>query len=78
MPVSEAPIGAFVALLVKVIVPDAVPLACGLNVQVKVALWPAASVTGRDNPLIENSGLVDDADDTVTPAPPAVSVPARF
>jgi hypothetical protein len=50
---------AFVALLVTVKVPEAFPAAVGLKTALKLALAPAAKVTGRESP------------DTEIPAPEA-------
>ena len=50
---------AFVALLVTVKVPEAFPAAVGLNIALKLALAPAARVTGSESP------------DTEMPAPEA-------
>ena len=63
------------ALLAKVRLADVVPEACGAKVTVNGAELPAAMVTGSEIPLSANSGLVTLADDTVTLAPVAVSVP---
>jgi hypothetical protein len=62
-------------LLAKETVVEAAPLDCGANVTVKVALCPAARVTGNESPLIENSELPTSAEETTTLAPVAVSVP---
>ena len=51
------------------------PEACGVNVTVNGVELPAAMVTGSEIPLSANSGLFKLADDTVTLAPVAVSVP---
>jgi hypothetical protein len=50
---------AFVALLITVKVPEAFPAAVGLNIALKLAVAPAAKVTGNESP------------DTETPAPEA-------
>jgi len=63
------------ALLVKVSVPLAAPVVCGLKVTVNDALCPAAIVTGSDRPLRLNAPLLEPAPVTVTLAPLAVSVP---
>jgi hypothetical protein len=42
------------------------------------ALCPAARVSGNDNPVSLNSGLLELTDETVTLAPLAVSDPAWF
>ena len=51
----------------------AVPLRCGLNVNVNEAVWLAASVKENFSPLTANSELVKVSDDTVTGAPLADS-----
>ena len=43
--------GVFSALLVKTIVPLALPVAAGANATLKLTLCPAARVTGIDSPL---------------------------
>ena len=63
------------ALLTKLKLADVVPEACGAKVTVNGAELPAAIVIGSEIPPSENSGLVTLADDTVTLAPVAVSVP---
>ena len=78
LPVTEAADGAFVALLVKEMLPEDVPLAWGANVTVNVALCPAAMVAGNDKPLSVNLGLLEPAEAIVTLAPLAVSVPVWF
>jgi hypothetical protein len=78
LPVSEAAHGPFVALLANEMLAEDTPLACGVKLTVKVALWPAAIVAGSDNPLTVNSGLLETAEDTVTLAPLAVRVPVLF
>src|SRR3974390_1830998 len=57
--------------------PDAAPEFCGVKVTEKVALCPAASVTGRESPLNANSELFEEPDEIVTLAPDAVSVAVR-
>ena len=61
-----------VASLAKVSVPLAAPAACGLNVTVKAALWPAGTVRGKEIPLRTNRELLLLAEVTVTSAPVAV------
>ena len=53
---------------------EAVPLACGVKVIVKEAVWPAGIVTGNESPPSRNSELLPEADDTVTLDPLAVNV----
>ena len=76
MPVSDS-VGEFEALLVKESVPAAVPEAWGAKATVMGMLCPAAMVSGKVAPLRENSELLTLAEDTVTLAPVALSVPAR-
>ena len=78
VPAADSVTGAFVALPANVMVPDAAPLAVGLNVSVKETLWPAARVNGREIPFMPNSGLVVATEETVTPAPLAVRVPVSL
>jgi len=75
VPVTEAADGALAALLENEMLPEVAPLAWGANVSVNVALRPAAMVAGSDNPLSANSPLLEVAEETVTLAPLAVSVP---
>ena len=63
------------ALLAKLRLADAEPEACGAKVTVNGAEFPAAMVSGSEIPLSANSGLLKLADDKVTLAPVAVSVP---
>ena len=63
------------ALLAKLRLADAEPEACGAKVTVNGAEFPAAMVSGSEIPLSANSVLLKLADDTVTLAPVAVSVP---
>src|SRR5579864_5335169 len=76
-PLNESA-GEFEALLTKLSAPEAVPVACGVNVTVNCALLPAGIVTGKDSPLRVNSELLTLADVTVTLAPVALSVAGRF
>lgn len=73
-PVRVSTVGVLAALLVREMLPDAVPLVCGAKVKVNDALWLAAIVAGRDNPPRLNSGLVEVAEETVTLDPVAVRV----
>jgi hypothetical protein len=63
------------ALLVKESRAEAVPEAWGVKAMAMGTLCPAAMVSGKPTPLTENSGLLTLADDTVTLAPVALSVP---
>ena len=60
--------------LAKEMVPDAAPLACGVNVTLNATLLPAAMVAGNEIPLRPNSVLLRVADVTVTLAPAALRV----
>src|SRR2546429_193787 len=50
--------------------PEAVPLLCGVNVTLTGALCPAASALGNETPFKLKSGLLGLADETVTFDPP--------
>jgi hypothetical protein len=78
VPDTASAVGEFVALLVKDRLPELAPLACGVNVTVKVALWPAFNVIGKDKPLSLNSALFEEASEIVTPEPFAVIVAFWF
>lgn len=56
---------------------EVAPLACGVKVTVKEVDWPAASVTGKDNPESKNSPLLMPADVIVTEAPLTAKLPLR-
>jgi hypothetical protein len=75
VPVRSSTVEDGTALLAKVSVPLVFPVACGLNVTVKVALFPAAIFAGMLIPLKENRELLLLAELIVTSAPLAVSVP---
>jgi len=77
VPLNESTAG-FEALLAKETVPEAAPVACGVNVTVNCTLLPAGIVTGNDSPLRVNSELLRLADVTVTLAPVALSCAGRF
>ena len=64
---------AFAALLLKEMVPEAVPLVCGVNTMLKEALWPALNVSGNAIPLSANSELLEVAEETVTLDPLALN-----
>lgn len=74
-PVSVAVEGVFEALLTNERLVEAVPLDSGVNVTVKVTLFPADKLTGNESPLMENSELPTSTDDTTMLAPVAVNVP---
>ena len=75
MPVRDSVVVGGDALLVKVNVPVAAPVACGLNVTVNFALCPAWIVMGKEIPLSVNRELLLLAALMVTFAPAAASVP---
>lgn len=62
-------------MLVKVTVPLAAPVDCGVKVTVKDALLPAEIVAGSESPLRLKTELLMLAAVTVTSAPLALSVP---
>jgi hypothetical protein len=62
------------ALLPKAILAELVPLACGVKVTVKEAVFPAGIVIGTCIPPKENSGVLTEADETVTLDPLAARV----
>jgi hypothetical protein len=64
------------ALLENESMAEAVPDVWGAKTTVTGTLCPAAMVNGKMTPLTENSGLLRLAEDTVTLAPVALSVPA--
>ena len=76
VPVRSSTVEVGTALLTNVSVPLADPVACGLNVTVKVALFPAGIFAGSVIPLSENRELLLLAELTITSAPLAVSVPS--
>lgn len=73
-PLTDSATGESVALLAKEMLADAVPDACGVNVTLKEAVLPGASVNGKVRPLTANSEPITPADDTVTGAEVADSV----
>jgi hypothetical protein len=78
VPVREPALGEFEALLANEADAEAVPLAPGVKVTVKVTGWLGVTVTGKERPLTENSeGLVpfNPTEETDTLAPLALSVP---
>jgi len=77
-PVKVSIVGLVGALLLKEMLPDAVPLLCGVNVTFTGALCPAARVSGNEAPLKLNSGLLVLADETVTLEPLAPSVAVKL
>ena len=78
VPETDCVVGELVALLTKVIVPEAAPLDCGEKVTVNCVLWPALIVTGNEIPLRTNSALLEEPEVTVTLDPLAFRVPVRF
>src|SRR6266478_5987411 len=77
VPVSVSTVGEFEALLKKVRLPLAAPLAFGVKVTVKNADCPAAMVFGNVIPDSTNSLLSLLPEVTVTDAPLAVRLPLR-
>src|ERR1700722_8512763 len=76
VPVRSSTVEEGTALLANVSVPLADPVVCGLNVTVKVALFPAGIFAGSVIPLNANRELLLLAEPIVTSAPLAVSVPS--
>ncbi len=77
-PVKVSIVGLVSALLLKEMLPEAVPLLCGVNVTLTGVLCPAASASGNETPLKLNSGLLVLADETVTLEPLALSVAVKL
>ncbi len=77
VPVNDSAVGAFVALLAKVRLADAVPVAAGAKVTVNPSDCPAAMVAGNVIPESTNSLLLLLADDTVTEALVALRLPLK-
>src|SRR5258708_12240267 len=75
VPVKVSTVGEFEALLRKVRLPLAAPLALGVNVTVNAADWPAAIVFGRVIPESTNSLLLLLPEVTVTRPPVAARLP---
>ena len=78
VPVTVAPVGELEAVPLNEADAEAVPVAPGVNVTVKVTGWLVVTVTGNERPLMENSeGLVPLrlTEETDTLAPVALSVP---
>lgn len=75
VPVMLCTVGEFAALLPNDNDAEVAPLACGVNVTVNEADWPAASVFGSEIPESTNSLLFKLAELTVTEAPLAVRLP---
>jgi len=78
VPPKESTVGELEALLVNEAVPEAAPVACGVNVTMNCRLLPAAMVAGNEMPLSVNSELLTLADEIVTLAPAALSVAERL
>lgn len=66
------------ALLAKVTLADATPLACGVNVMVNDALCPAERVKGNEIPLRTNSDVLGVPEEMVTLVPAAFKLPVRL
>ena len=75
VPVADCTLGELEALLTNEMFSEAVPLAFGLNVSTKGALWPAAIVIGNETPLTEKGADVVGGEEIVTLAPLALRVP---
>lgn len=75
VPVRAAADGELEALLTNEALVEAAPLDCGVNITVKLTLWPADKVNGNVRPLIENSELPTSTEDTTTLAPVTLKVP---
>ena len=54
LPVKARAVGELVALLTRERLPDTLPEAAGAKATLKLVLWPAARVSGKVKPLIEN------------------------
>lgn len=65
-------------MVTNVALAEAVPLAWGVKVTVKGALWPAGMVNGNESPLRANSEVLVAAEETVTLEPVALSVAVRL
>ena len=78
VPLNDADTGEPGVLVTKDAVAEAPPLACGVNVMVNDALCPAGMVRGSAGPVRVNSGLLTDAEDTVTLARLALNVAVMF
>jgi anti-sigma factor RsiW len=75
LPVTFSVVGELAALLLNEILPEAVPLLCGVNRAEKETRWPAGIVKGKRNPVTVNSELEVVADETVTLVPLAARLP---
>lgn len=79
VPVREIVLGEFVALLVTVTLPVALPVAAGANVTFKVAVWPGVRICPEDTPAAVNPGPEMLTPETVTDEfPPLVNVTGRM
>ena len=75
----EIVLGEFVALLVTVALPEALPDAAGANVTFKVAVWPGVKISPEDTPEAVNPGPEMLTPETVTDEFPAfVNVTPRM
>jgi hypothetical protein len=70
LPLTATAVGALLALLPKVIVPLAFPVAVGANDTLTDTLCPAARLIGKVGPLAVNAATDDDNEDSVTAVPP--------
>ena len=78
VPVKDAETGELEVLLANDTLAEAVPLACGANVIVTGALWPAARVMGNEPPLSLNSEVLAVPEETMTLDPLALMVAVRL
>src|ERR1700730_1867891 len=79
VPVNDWSAGEFEALLVNDMLPDARPVAEGVNVIANWTGWPTGMVIGYDdNPLRAKAEPFRASEYTITLAPVAVSVPVSF
>ena len=73
LPVTVSVCVEFEALLLKEMVPEAVPLICGVKVTLNGTVWPAFKVSGKVIPLTTNSELLEVAEEMLTLEPLALS-----
>ena len=74
LPLKASTAGELDALLANETLSDAVPLACGVNTTLTVALCPTVTVSGNETPLRVNSEVLNPAEEIVTLAPVALNV----
>src|SRR5437588_1075939 len=78
LPVIDATVGEFEALLMKEMLAVSVPLAWGVKVKANDAVWPAASVNWNDTPLSVNSELLELTEEMDTLEPVALRDPFKL